>query len=396
MTPEQIASLKAALEAKVAEGLISLASANKSLEETIKNMGIQIDAVKSKLAVSLPGVDLGTKDSEKFSFLRVFTGLKTGNWKHAGFEKEIMDQTQEKALSAGSGSTGGFIVPVEFSRQLIELFYAQSVVMKMGASRINPTGIPFEMPKMIGGASAAWADEGATISESQPAFGKISMTPKYLTALVPMSDRLIAYSDPAAEALVRKDIVRALDLKLDFGCLYGDGTLSSPVGIVNQEGINTLEVGANGDDPTYDFMIDMEGQVEDANALDGELGFISNPAVFRKIRKQKVAQYAGQTDGNPLFQPIMTKDQLTGAIGKWASSTQVSKTRAKGSATTLSSLIYGNWAELLVAVWGSLVLKSSDQVYFKQNITCLKAVMEADCALRHAKSFSYAPYVTTI
>jgi HK97 family phage major capsid protein len=403
MNPQQLAELKAALEQKVADSLITQTQATEQLKAAFDGLATQVEVMKSKLSVSLPGVDESTKASEQFSFARAYYGLKTGRWADVPFEKDVMDQANklvsndsgtQKLLAAGTGSTGGFVVPSQVSRQLIELLYAQSIAMKLGATRLNPTGIPFEIPKMVGGAFATWADEGAIIPESQGSFGKISMTPKYLTSLVPMSDRVAQYSDPAMEMLVRKDMITQMDLALDYGAFFADGQNNSPMGLVNQPGISVLETGANGDEPSYDFLLQLQGLVEDANALEGTLGFASCPALFRRIRQQKVPNFSGQTDGTPMFSPIMSDAKLAEQIGNFQKTTAIPKTKTKGgSGATLTSLFYGNWSEFLIALWGGLVLKASDQRYFEKNITVLKGIMEADVGIRHPESFAYAPYM---
>src|SRR5689334_16394087 len=110
MTPQQIEELKTALETKVAAGLISIQESHAALKGVVEPMITTINLIKSRLAVSLPGVDLGTKEDEKFSFVRAWYGIMTGTWKHAPFEKEVLDQATEKAGSAATGAAGGYVI----------------------------------------------------------------------------------------------------------------------------------------------------------------------------------------------------------------------------------------------------------------------------------------------
>lgn len=370
-----------------------MAGTIKSIEEK------QVVMAKSSKVVSLPGCDEG---KEKFSFARMLKGIGTNDWKGCGFEKEVLDQSMQKALDAGTGANGGFVVPTQYVPELIEMLDANLVLSKLGITRINPASAPVDIPRQLTGATAYWVGENAAITASQGSFDQVVMNPKSVAALVKASRRLVQLADPSIEQIIRRDIAMSLASAIDIKALLGDGTGNTPVGVINQAGISTLSVGANGDDFDYAFALELIGKLEDNNALMGSLGFVSNPAVFRKLKRQAVAQFSGDTKGAPLFAPILSDENLAKNLGyNVQTSTAVPKAGTKGTGTALSKVIFGNWQDLILAQWGSLMIESSTVAgdgtggAFTSHQMWFKAVMEMDVAVRHPKSFAVATDVLT-
>ena len=67
-------------------------------------------------------------------------------------------------------------------------------------------------------------------------------------------------------------------------------------------------------------------------------------------------------------------------------------TTAFTAATDANSMVFGNWDDILVAMWGGLRLKASDTSddAFSKDQTHIRAIMRADTALRHPESFCIA------
>jgi HK97 family phage major capsid protein len=145
------------------------------------------------------------------------------------------EHTVVKALMAGDATAGGFLVAPEFSSEVIELLRAASVVRQM-----NPVVLPMDqgtlsIPKLTGGATAAYTGESQNIASSQQTTGMLDLTWKKLAALVPISNDLLRFSttSPAADGVVRDDIVASLALREDLAFIRGDGLSGTPKGLRN-------------------------------------------------------------------------------------------------------------------------------------------------------------------
>jgi len=357
------------------------------LETRLAAIETSIKQKHSKL-IDLPGVDEG---KEQFSFLKAFYGIATNDWDKSGFEKEVFDQTRKRALETGTGSAGGYIVPSQYIAEIIEILRAKSVVIGMGATVLDGlVGSPVEIPRQDGGATAYWVGENADITESQQAFGQLNLTPKQVAAMVKMSNRFMNLSNPSGEAMVRRDLAQVIALAIDLAALRGSGSANQPMGIANTPGINTVAIGANGGLFDWDVASDMEGKLEDENALDGRIGYIMHGKVKRKLKRIRIAQYSAQTDGEYIFNPIMSDAALAEQLGYPLSATsQIPTNLAKGGGTNLSEVYLGNWQELIIGQWGGLEFMASSETSdaFQKVQTWIRVIQEVDIALRHAKSF---------
>lgn len=139
-----------------------------------------------------------------------------------------------KALVAGIGGSGGFIVPPEYVNEIIELLRPKAVVRSA-----NPRTMPMPrgtmtLPAQTGAATASYIGESNTKpAPTQPTVGQIIASYKKLMALVPVSNDLMRFADPAADAFVRDDLVKVMALREDLAFLTGDGTQNTPRGFVS-------------------------------------------------------------------------------------------------------------------------------------------------------------------
>lgn len=138
-----------------------------------------------------------------------------------------------KALAASDATAGGFLVPPQFSQEVIEFLRPASVVRKLGPMVIPmPTGT-FRMPKVTTGITASYIGENVPAPKTQPVFGNVTLTFKKLACVVPMSNDLTRYSSPGADAVVRDDVVNGMADAENRNFLRGDGVNATPRGLLN-------------------------------------------------------------------------------------------------------------------------------------------------------------------
>lgn len=151
-----------------------------------------------------------------------------------------------KALVAGVGGSGGYIIPPEYINEIIELLRAKAVVRKS-----NPRTMPMPrgtmtLPAQTAAATATYSGEATKIAVSQQKVGQIIASYKKLTALVPISNDLMRYADPAADAFVRDDLVKVVALREDLAFITGDGTANTPRGFLSFASQFAIESGGSG------------------------------------------------------------------------------------------------------------------------------------------------------
>lgn len=385
MTPEQLKALTDAIRAEVEKGhAANFEALSKMVTEHKAEVQKALDKqAEVQRAFSLPGSADATHKGEKFSFAKFYRGVWTGKWDGAGMEHAIAQETTNnvKAMGLVPDSTGGFAVPTEITtNDIIPLLYAQSVLAQLGARTLTGlTAAPLVMPKVSGGTTAYWLSEAASITDSQLTLEQISMTPKTLATITPYSE-LLNVLQPAIESMIREDQAAQMALKLDLAGISGTGG-GQPLGLVNWVGVGT-ESGA-GSAPTYDKLQNMIADVENANALLGNLGWALS--VLTKTRIKQAKDETGGTDNKSNIQPLgnreMWNEQAKTICGyKQAATTQLGT----------NDLIFGNWSDLLIGQWGGMMVDVSNQVGFRTAQKHLRTLAFFDTAVRRPASFSIA------
>ena len=370
-----IGEQKELIEKKVGEVSDSVASIDTRLKE--------VESKVEKRKIDLPGLE---DEKEQFSFFKAIKGITSGDWSEAGFEKEIFTNTKD--MSVGSDGAGGYLVPAQVLGGMIEQLKAKSTVIAAGATVLEGlSGSPVEIPRQTGGATGYWVGENASITPSDLTLDQLSMNPKQASAMVKLSNRLLKLSNPAAEGLVRRDIVSTIALLIDLAALRGTGASNQPLGIANTAGINTVAIGATGGDFIFDHITDMEYALDEDNALNGNLGFITHPKIIQKLKDKRISQFTGDLTGAPI---ILSNSDLANQTGySWNTTTQLPTDLVKSTSSDCTEVYFGNWEELIIGMWGGMELMASKETSdaFAKNQMWVRIIQDVDVAVRHAESF---------
>lgn len=143
------------------------------------------------------------------------------------------DHPVTKALIVGTGSSGGFMVPPDYMAEIIPLLRAQAQVRAAGPRNIPMPRGTMTLPGQASAATASYGSEVAKIAASQQTLNQIVASYKKLTALVPVSNDMMRYADPAIDAFVRDDLVKVIALREDLAFILGDGTVDTPRGFLS-------------------------------------------------------------------------------------------------------------------------------------------------------------------
>ncbi|MHA1876681.1 MAG: phage major capsid protein [Promethearchaeota archaeon] len=147
-----------------------------------------------------------------------------------------------KALNETTNAQGGFLVPDEFSNRLLALIQAKSITMDDLDVRQMISDTQY-IPKVTSGTTAYWVAETASITESQPAYGQITLSAKKIASLVQASSEVLEDNNvDLANHLVDQ---MATDLALEIDRQIYEGTGSPWAGLI-QTGSFTNAVDPSG------------------------------------------------------------------------------------------------------------------------------------------------------
>lgn len=326
--------------------------------------------------------------------------------------------SMEKALAAGDPTAGGFLVPTQFSTDVIELLRPSAVVRSLQPSIMPMPMGSVKVPKITQGATASYVGENANIGQTQEGTGQLTLTFKKLAALVPISNDLVRYSSPSADAIVRDDMVRAMATREDKAFIRDNGTNGTPMGL--RGWINaTNHFNANATVNLANVTIDLGKAIQKLMAADVPLiiqqfpsggpnqvqpvtarpGWIISPRTYMYLTTVQNGQ------GFYAFRPEMMTGTLWGFPYRVTS--QVLETMSGDVETggTQTEVYFGAFAHAVIGEALALMVDASQEAAyansagtvvaaFSQDQTVVRVIQEHDFALRYDKAFARIKQVT--
>src|SRR5829696_4790600 len=144
----------------------------------------------------------------------------------------------ERALSVGTLTAGGHLVPAPLSSRLIDLARAQTRVFQAGAITVPMTSTTLKLARLTGEGTPGWKTENSAITANADlVFDSVTFTARTLTRVITMSVELLEDSDPSANDVIARSFAGQLAVELDRAALRGTGTPPEPRGILNQTGV---------------------------------------------------------------------------------------------------------------------------------------------------------------
>lgn len=314
-------------------------------------------------------------------------------------DMDLVDAAQ-KAMSASNATQGGFLVPVQFSNEVIEFLRARTVVRKTNG---GPAVMPMpngtiKIPKITGGTQAAYVGEVANMSKTEAQTGQVTLTFKKLAALVPFSNDLLRYSSPQADAIIRNDVVRAIAVKEDATFLRAQGTAGSPTGMRFLAPSSNVVAATTGQ-TLANVITDLGGLI--VKLLNNNVP-MTRPAWYMAPRTWNFLMTVQNSNGFYVFREEMMQGKLWGWPYGYTTSVPINLTDQGGLTESevylvdLDDAVIGEAANLIIDVSNEAAYFDGTQVIsaFSQDTTVLRAIEEHDFAMRRAESVAVLNGVT--
>lgn len=349
-------------------------------------------------------LDMGKEDVQRYSLMKAIRAVASGNWKGAEFERECSLEV-EKSLDR---EARGFFVPYDvqmgeraglmgatsptydglgaelvgtdhLAGSFIDYLYTRSVLFGAGATALPGLVGNVDIPKQAGSTTFYWLAEDADGTDDDVATASVTLSPTTIAGAVPITRRLMKQSSPAVEGMVMSDLARGAALAIDLAAIQGSGASNQPRGIVNQSGVLTqLVTGwATTPAPTWAQIVGFESQVDASDALDGQLGWITTPALVGTCKT------TAKATNQAIF--LMDSDRRSGVAPVAGSMNGYDVRRRSG--LTAPTLIFGNFSDVLIGMWGVLDVMADTATKAKSGGLVLRVFQDVDVAVRHAESF---------
>ena len=211
------------------------------------------------------------------------------------------------ALQIGTDSEGGYLVPDEYERTLVEALEEENVFRQL-AKVIRTSSGDRKIPVVATKGTASWIDEEGAYLESDDSFGQVSIGAYKVGTMIKVSEELLNDSVFDLEAYISREFARRIGAKEEEAFFTGDGS-GKPLGVLaTTGGAETGVTAASATAITADELIDLFYSLRASyrrNAV-----WVLNDSTIKAIRKLKDNQ------GQYLWQPSLTAGAPDLLLGK--------------------------------------------------------------------------------
>lgn len=242
---------------------------------------------------------------------------------------------------------------------IVEPLRAKNVLAKAGAKFLTNLVGDVQVPVM-GASNVHWEGETNEAFTGEGRFDNIKLQPKRLTAYIDISKQFLAQDSLSAEALIRQDLINAINSKLEATILGESFSSNHPDGLFAGRELTSVSGFAG--------VCDIEASIEDANVM-GECTYIMSnkaKAAFRNMPKStkstQLVMEGGMIDGTPVLNTSNVSDK---------------------------KFVYGDFSNLAIGQWGAIDLTVDP--YTKAAAGQVRLVINAyfDAKVLRPEAFAY-------
>jgi len=271
--------------AKLEAKLDSFEEVNQKLTLAEQNAE-QIKEQVSKIETMVTRPDSGFESKQVDEYLNAFD-------RYCRKGLDGLQPDEKKALTVSNDSTGGYLAPPEYVRELLKTITEISPIRTI--ARVRSTGArSIQIPKRDGQFSAQWVSESGTRSETTGYSVGLEELPAHeMYALVDISEQDLEDTVFDLEAEMQSEFAEQFAKAEGTAFVSGD-SVGKPHGFMDHSGVGHVNSGT-ADAVTADGLISLVHNIKSDYTRNGT--FVFNRATLASIRKLKdtAGQYVFQT-----------------------------------------------------------------------------------------------------
>ncbi len=211
------------------------------------------------------------------------------------------------ALQIGTDSEGGYLVPDEYERTLVEALEEENIFRQM-AKVIKTSSGDRKIPVVATKGTASWIDEEGAYPESDDSFGQVSIGAYKLGTMIKVSEELLNDSVFDLQSYISREFARRIGAKEEEAFFTGDGK-GKPLGVLAATGgAETGVTAASATAVTADELMDLYYSLK--SPYRKKSVWVLNDSTIKAIRKLK------DTNGQYLWQPSLTAGTPDTILGR--------------------------------------------------------------------------------
>lgn len=265
------------------------------------------------------------------------------------------------ALQVGTNSEGGYIVPEEFETMLTAALQDINEIRQY--ANVISTGSDRHIPVESSLGTATWTAEEAAYTESDAAFGRVTLESHKLGTIIKVSEELLQDSFFGVDSYLATNFGKRFGLAEESAFVAGDNS-GKPNGIVQGSSLGVTAAGAAA--ITSDELIDLYHSL--ARPYRSNAVFMMNDSTAKLVRKLK--------DGNNqyLWQPGIQAGQPDMLLGRPV----VVSTAMPAATTGLKSMIFGDLSYYTIADRTGTVMQRLNELYAANGQVGFRAYKRTD------------------
>jgi len=199
-------------------------------------------------------------------------------------------------LHVGTDTEGGYLVPDEFERKLIEALEEENIFRQM-ATVIKTSSGDRKIPIVTSKGDAVWMDEEEQYTLSDDTFGQASLSAFKLGTAIKISEELLNDSVFDLPSYIAREFARRIGAKEEEAFFVGNGT-GKPTGIFNATGGASDGATTAGASITFDDVMELFYSLR--SPYRKKAVWVLNDSTVKALRKLK------DGNGNYIWQPSVS------------------------------------------------------------------------------------------
>jgi HK97 family phage major capsid protein len=311
-----------------------------------------------------PGLSASRQNIDMGDFIRGVAGVQTS-------------EPVRAALTEGTDTAGGFLVPNLVMPLILEAMVPESAVLTAGAGIIplDQGAKTYTLAGIDTIPTAAWRLESGDIPESEPTFRAVIARPQSLAFMFKVSRELLADGQGLGEAATLA-IAQAFARAMDQVALRGSGVLPEPAGLANIAAVPKISTGTNGLAFTnyLPFFAAMQSLLQENAPMPGAA--IMSPR--SRVRLGSFSELGGQPlNVPPMLEPV-----------RMLYSTAVPDNLTVGTSNDCSQIYLGDFTKLYFAMRERVSIARASELYAKTGQVAFFGHARVDVMVAYPKAFA--------
>ena len=271
----------------------------------------EVEEEEDKEKTNKDNRNINIKMNKEFNLIRAISQMANGQAVDE-VTAAVCEAGRNEMRNAGVSAEGGIILPTEKRditvtdsvgatvgvdvADILAPLRDNLVLVKAGARYMSGLRNDLKLPYLVG-SEAKWASEVGNVTDDTASASGVTLTPKRISVILPVSKQFLMQSSASAEAILKQNIVDAIAEKLQKTILSSNTTdATAPKGIFAATPVSAK---------TYKALCDIEATADAKNIGQNRTYIVGNKAkaALRQLQKgtnnTQMVYNAGEIDGTP-------------------------------------------------------------------------------------------------